>query len=86
MLPRIINNGVRKHPRESIPIVSSWKPSSRERTTTDNGWSGTGKIDAHRLTRYSESEEFTNLDTVEVTIDRVGITPPPGTTGTGPKS
>jgi hypothetical protein len=33
-------------------IVSSWTPSRRERTTTDNGWSGTGKIDAHRLTRY----------------------------------
>ena len=41
-----------KTPRGSIPIVSSWKPSSRERTTTGNGWSGTGKIDAHRLTRY----------------------------------
>jgi hypothetical protein len=45
-LPRITNNGVLKHPRGSIPIVSSWKPGSRERTTTDNGWSGTGKIDA----------------------------------------
>jgi hypothetical protein len=39
-------------PRGSIPIVSSWKPSRRERTTTDKGWSDTGKIDAHRLTRY----------------------------------
>jgi hypothetical protein len=25
---------------------------------------------------------FTDLETVEVTIDSVGITPPPGTTGT----
>jgi hypothetical protein len=33
-----------------------------------------------------QPEEFTNLETVEVTIDSVGITPPPGTTGTGPKS
>jgi hypothetical protein len=33
-----------------------------------------------------EPEEFTDLETVEVTIDSVGITPPPGTTCTGPKS
>jgi hypothetical protein len=30
--------------------------------------------------------QFTDLETVKVTIDSVGITPPPGTTGTGPKS
>jgi hypothetical protein len=37
-------------------------------------------------TGFREPEEFTDLETVEVIIDRVGITPPPGTTGTGLKS
>jgi hypothetical protein len=37
-------------------------------------------------TGFREPEEFTDLETVEATIDNVGITPPPCTTGTGPKS
>jgi hypothetical protein len=44
------------------------------------------QIPVVRTSGFREPEEFTDLETVEVTIDSVGITPTPGTTGTGPKS